>query len=187
MIAASLAEAFTLAALIVLDVDGTISRVYRDDEKAEHRHDRSWTATMPFNDEIIDALNEQAHRPGVAVAWLTSWPDIDWLVQRPLAGRLAGPYIPHINWPRRGWRTRSLITYLNQVRPQAVIWADDDAPGDASRRVRDATGIPALVVKPALHVGITSDDVTQITIFLDRRLSTRGPVRAAFRGVKDRD
>lgn len=156
--------------LIVFDVDGTISRIYREREYEEHKNDKSWMTMMPFDQEVIAALDEQTGRPGVETAWLTTWdPEgVEWLIRRPLGGRLAGSYVPHHGWPKRGWRLRSLIAYLRQVGPAAVVWADDAAPAGAASRIREQTGIPALVIKPDKFEGVTHRHVQRVRSFIDK-------------------
>lgn len=82
------------SSLPVLDAEGTITRVYRDDERAEHPNDAGWTSWMRVNEGVIDALDATAHRPDIRVVWLTTWPlvQVSWLIAgAPLRGRLVGP------------------------------------------------------------------------------------------------
>jgi hypothetical protein len=158
---------------MVLDVDGTISRIYSDEEYDAHRDEPDWYQPLPLDEAVIDALDEQARRPGVEVAWLTSWgpsqESIDSLVHGlHLRGRLAGSAVPWINFPRRGWRSRSLLTYVEQIRPHAVIWADDLAPGSIRRRIDERIGTPRLVIRPHVHVGLTMDHVDRIRAFINQ-------------------
>lgn len=162
--------------LLVLDVDGTISRIYSKGELHAHRHEQGWYQWLPLDEPVIDALDEQARRPGVDVAWLTSWArdqeDVDWLVDGDrLRGRLRGACVPWVGWPARGWRTRSFMTYLKNTRPASVIWADDRAPRHAGERISEALSIPHLVLKPDVHVGLTLDDVHRVRTFIDEQLA----------------
>jgi len=161
--------------LMVLDVDGTISRVLRDHEYDEHRDDPGWARVLPLDEPVIHALDEQARRPGVEVAWLTSWAssnaELDWLAnESPLRGRLSGALVPWVDWPRSGWRSRSLLAYVEQIQPQAVIWADDRAASGTARRVETRFGIPHLILRPQLHVGLTCEHVQRIRDFIDAHL-----------------
>lgn len=163
--------------LLVLDVDGTISRIYRDEEYDQHRGERGWYQYLPLDEPVIDALDQQARRPGVETAWLTSWApsqnDIDDLVNgKRLRGRLPGTCIPWLDWPQRAWRSRSFLAYLEQTRPASVIWADDRAPSDIRRRIDDHIGIPRLVIRPHVNVGLTIRHVDRIRAFIDQHTSS---------------
>lgn len=160
---------------MVLDVDGTISRVFRDHEYDEHLDDPGWARVLPLDEPVIDALDDQAGRPGVEVAWLTSWAsndaELDWLTNgSPLRGRLTGALVPWADWPRNGWRSRSFLAYVEQARPNAVIWADDRAASGTARRIETRFGIPHLILRPQLHVGLTDEHVRRVRDFLDAHL-----------------
>ncbi len=159
-------------ALLALDVDGTISRIYREEERALHQNDEGWRSWMTVDDDLVDALDDLAQRPGVQVAWLTTWPrdQVGWLIREPLRGKLIGPYVPWQNWPKRGWRTASLISHIRQTSPNAVVWADDRAPEDAEQRLTTMTEVPSLVVRPDKFEGVTLADVRRIDQFLAEQL-----------------
>lgn len=162
--------------LLVLDVDGTISRIYREEEYAQHRGEPGWYQYLPLDEPVIDALDEQARRSGVEVAWLTSWgpsqEDIDDLVNgKRLRGRLPGTCVPWIDPLKFGWRSRSFLAYLKQAQPASVIWADDRAPGDIRRRIDERIGIPRLVIRPHVNVGLTMRHVNRIRAFIDQHTS----------------
>lgn len=92
------------AVLMVLDVDGTISRIYPQDEYAKHHDDPDCYEWLPLDEAVVDAIDALAQRPGDQIAWLTSWaPNQDYLdnfidVPR-LHGRLYGACIPWIDSP----------------------------------------------------------------------------------------
>jgi len=159
-------------ALLALDVDGTISRIYRDEEPAPHQNDEGWRSWMTVDDDMVDALDDLAQRPGVQVAWLTTWPrdQVGWLIREPLRGKLIGPYVPWQNWPKRGWRTASLTSYIRQTSPNAVVWVDDQAPEEAEQRLTAMTEVPSLVVRPNKFVGVTLADIGGIDQFLAEQL-----------------
>lgn len=160
------------AVLIVLDVDGTISRIYRQDEYAEHRDDPDWYEWLPLDEAVVDALDVVAQRPGIQIAWLTSWaPNQDYLdhfIDGPrLRGRLHGDCVPWIDSSRRGWRARSLLAYAERVRPHALVWADDRAPRSVSATIDERLGIPRLVLRPHVNVGLTNAHVERVRAFVD--------------------
>lgn len=157
---------------MVLDVDGTISRVYSAEEKAELRGQPGAWQWFPLVEPVIDALDVQCRRPGVDVVWLTSWvrddEDLHSLIHsKALRGRLEGGRVPWSGWPARGWRSRSLFRYLTDIAPAAVIWADDLAPRGTTARIIARFGIPCLVLRPHVNVGLTMHDIERITGFLD--------------------
>ncbi|MCC2030272.1 hypothetical protein [Microbacterium tenebrionis] len=43
--------------LLVLDVDGTVSRIYRDEERVLHKDEPGWRSWMSVDDEVVDALD----------------------------------------------------------------------------------------------------------------------------------
>lgn len=157
---------------MVLDVDGTISRIYRKEEYEEHHDDPDWYEWLPLEEPVIDALDALAQRPGVQIAWLTSWaPDQDYLdhfIDGPrLRGRLHGDCVPWIDCPSRGWRTRSLLAYAERVRPQALVWADDRAPRNVGPTIDRRLGIPQLVLHPHVNVGLTMDHIERMRTFIN--------------------
>lgn len=158
--------------LMVFDVDGTISRFYREEEYAEHHDDPNWYELLPLDEAVVDELDELAHVPGVDVAWLTSWaPDQDYLDHlingSRFRGRLAGRCVPWIGEPDKGWRLRSLLAFAEQHRPRALVWADDQSPGNAGQRIGDHLTIPRLVLRPHRNVGLTMDDVHRVHAFVN--------------------
>lgn len=156
--------------LLVLDVDGTISRIFREEERSLHQDESGWRSWMSVDDEVVDALDRLVEGSEVDVAWLTTWPhdQVAWLVQEPLRGKLSGPYVPWQNWPKQGWRLQSLISYVREVNPSVVAWADDRAPEDGARRLTEMTEVPAFVVRPNKFVGLTLENVDKIATALDR-------------------
>ena len=164
--------------LMVFDVDGTISRFYRKEEYAEQHADPNWYEFLPLDEEVVDALDELAHRPGVDVAWLTSWaPDqgyLDHLINGArFRGRLAGRCVPWIGEPDKGWRLRSLLTFAERHHPRALVWADDQAPSNAGERIDKRLGIPRLVLHPHRNIGLTMDDIQSVRSFIDEHASRR--------------
>lgn len=166
------------AVLVVLDVDGTVSPIppqnYGKDERWQARY--QWRSSMPFDDEMIAALDAQVARPGVSLAWLTSWPEylLDNLVENALGGRLRGSYISPDPIPFGGiaWRTRSVFAHLATVGNPAVIWADDMQPKSGLSVRFDQAGHakPRLFIRPQKQVGITRHDVDRIRRFIDDQL-----------------
>ncbi|NIG66771.1 HAD domain-containing protein [Microbacterium sp. K24] len=154
----------------MLDVDGTISRIYRNEERVLHEDQPQWRSWMSVDDDVVDALHKLVEGSQIDVAWLTTWPhdQVAWLIQGPLRGKLSGPYVPWQNWPKQGWRLQSLISYVRDVKPSAVAWADDRAPEDAARRLTAMTEVPSFVVRPNKHVGLTLEDVVRIAAVLER-------------------
>ena len=82
--------------LLVLDVDGTIFRIYGENEYALHQNEPGWRSWMSVDDAVVDALYALVEDSDAEVAWLTTWPhdQVAWLIQDPLRGKLSGPYVP---------------------------------------------------------------------------------------------
>lgn len=161
--------------LLVLDVDGTVSRIYRDEERVLYQGEPGWRSWMSVDDDVVDSLDRLVEDSELDVAWLTTWPhdQVAWLIQEPLRGKLSGPYVPWQNWPKQGWRLQSLISYVREVKPSAVAWADDRAPQDGARRLTGMTEVPSFVVRPNKFAGLTLENVDEIATALDR-LDARG-------------
>lgn len=155
----------------MLDVDGTISRIYREEEYALWRDEPGWRSWMGVDDDVVDAIRELVERLDCEVAWLTTWPrdQVAWLVREPLRGSLSGTYVPWRNWPKRDWRLQSLISHVRATGPSVVAWADDRAPADAARRLTAMTDVTSIVVQPNKFVGLTLGDVSKIAAALDSR------------------
>lgn len=156
--------------LLVLDVDGTISRIYRDEERVLHQDEPRWRSWMSVDDDVVDALEALVEDSDADVAWLTTWPhdQVAWLIQEPLCGKLSGPYVPWQHWPKPGWRLQSLISYVRETKPAVVVWADDRAPDDAAPHLTGMTEVPSFVVRPNRFVGLTLKDVEEIDAVLKR-------------------
>lgn len=156
--------------LLVLDVDGTISRIYRDEERVLHRDEPGWRSWMSVDEDVVDALDTLVEGSEVDVAWLTTWPhdQVAWLIQEPLRGKLSGPYVPWRNWPKQGWRLQSLISYARETKPAVVVWADDRAPEHAALRLTGMTEVPSFVVRPNKFIGLTLEDVERISTVVKR-------------------
>ncbi|MFJ2370400.1 hypothetical protein [Microbacterium sp. NPDC087665] len=58
----------------MLDVDGTISRIFRDEERVLHQNDPGWRSWMSVDDEVVDALDALVEGSDIDIAWLTTWP-----------------------------------------------------------------------------------------------------------------
>lgn len=165
--------------LIILDVDGTISPIHPPGDLL-HRY--TLHSCLPIDEELVAALDQLTWWPGVSVAWLTSWErdGVRWLIDGPLAGRLDGPYFtPAPAWLTRpaGWRTRTLLQHLDGIRPDAIIWADDDAANDVNRRRLCRAGYRHrnLLIQPDTNIGLTLEDVEAMRTFVDRvSCATRG-------------
>lgn len=160
--------------LLVLDVDGTIARIYREHEYSAHADDPGWTSWMAVDDAVVDALDSIAERESVRVAWLTTWSpeQVGWLIGGPLRGKLAGPYVPHRNWPRPGWRGQSLVSFTREIRPAALVWADDGADDETIAKVTELIEVPVLVVSPDKFAGLQQADLVEIRRFIDRQQRT---------------
>lgn len=159
--------------LLVLNVDGTIARI-RSGQEPDADHWRSW---LDIDTGLIRELDRIVHRTGVHVAWLTSWPrdQLEWFIQHPLGGRLGGEHIPWQDWPKPGWRMRSLISYAVGTHAEAVVWVDGRAPYDAEARFVDGTGQRMRLVRTDKDVGLTGAVVERI----ERLLSPSRVPRAA--------
>lgn len=155
--------------LLVLDVDGTISRVRRDEERVLHQNTPGWRSWLSIDDGVVDALDALVDTLDVDVAWLTTWhsDQVAWLIQEPLRGKLEGPHVAWRNWPKQGWRLQSLISYVRETSPSAVVWADDRAPDNAARRLTGMTEVASYVSRPDRFVGLALQDVERIATFLD--------------------
>ena len=173
-----------IRALVVLDVDGVINRlpgIYGE------QRERTQLATGPgglkfyldVDLEIAQALDEQVRRPGVALAWLTTWGrDVDNLIHGVLDGkylttgfvlaeRAASKYVAGT------WKMDALVSFLEELGDPATpfVWADDDAVAWA-QDIRDFGNAvigrePRLLFNPFSHVGLTMDDVVTIAEFID--------------------
>lgn len=162
-----------LRVLIVLDLDGTIARMHRSDEPRPRDSHRA--SSLPLDEAVVRALDGQARRPGVGLAWLTTWTrnqsEVEALVQHLFHGRLRGEHVPWVNWPNRGWRMRSLLAFIDARAPEAVVWADDQAPNYWPRRSGAYAKVPRLVLRPDKYVGLTTQDVDRIRSFLSEHLA----------------
>ena len=176
--------------LMVLDVDGTVSRLYGDAEREMHRALQRDAPYLPLDETVIDSLDLQTQRPGVIVGWLTSWAksqaDVDELVHgSQLRGRLGGELVPWSANDRHGRRKRSLLEHLERTLPDAVIWVDDEAPRDTHLRIWDRVHRPALVIRPRASTGITHSDVDRIREFITAQ--GEGFDAAGYAAAMDRD
>ena len=171
-----------IRALVVLDVDGVINRL---PAAFGEQQERTQLATGPgglkfyldVDLEIARALDEQVRRPGVALAWLTTWGrDVDNLLHEVLAGkclttgfvlaeRAAARFVP------ASWKMESLVSFLEELGDPAMpfVWADDDAVSWALDGRDFGNAVigrdPRLLFSPHPSVGLTPDDVEAIARF----------------------
>lgn len=58
----------------MLDVEGTVSRIYRDEEHVLHQDEPGWRSWMSVDDDAVDVVDSLFESLGIDVTWLTPWP-----------------------------------------------------------------------------------------------------------------
>ena len=126
---------------------------------------------------VARALDKQIRRPGVGLAWLTSWGRaVDHLLDEVLGGRyLTGGYVLaerlSFRYVAASWKMDALVSHLLEIGSPAFCWADDDAVDIANQDLEFQLGViasgPRLLFSPISSVGLTLDDVDQIGAFID--------------------
>lgn len=131
-------------------------------------------ATRNLSRAALDRVCCAGSTAGVQVAWLTtrSPGQVRWLIEGPLRGKLAGPYVSHRNWPRPGWRQQSLVSFVRDRRPAVVAWVDDRVDVELAPSLAAMTEIPTMIIRPDKNVGLQLADVDAITRFLERPQSS---------------
>ena len=126
---------------------------------------------------VARALDKQIRRPGVSLAWLTSWGRaVDHLLGEVLGGRyLTNGYVLaerlSFRYVAASWKLDALTSHLLEVGCPAYCWADDDAVDlanlDPEFQLGVIAGGPRLLISPIGSIGLTLDDVDQIESFID--------------------
>ncbi|WP_431220357.1 HAD domain-containing protein [Leifsonia xyli] len=172
--------------LVVLDVDGVLNTFISGEPAAKRvlRPGR-WVPRggreplyIQFDTEIIDALDEQVHRPGVQLAWLTTWAvDLQSLISVAFDDRLSGGFMmaarPDTIFVPEDWKHRALLDSLDLMENPAYVWADDDAvrlammtrPAFADSSGRG--GGNRLLIPTDPEHGLTFEDIDRIRDFID--------------------
>jgi hypothetical protein len=178
-----------LKVLVAMDVDGVLN-TYLPGEPVADRILRPgrWVPRggrdsfyIQWNADVLQALDEQVHRPGVQLGWLTTWAaDLVPLVHVGFEGRLSGGHIiaprPEGTFVAEDWKHRALLDDLDLLGNPAYVWADDDAVRLAMMTrpaFADSTGRGGgnrLLLPVAPEQGITLEDVDRIREFIDARV-----------------
>ena len=126
---------------------------------------------------VARALDNQVRRPGVSLAWLTSWGRaVDHILDEILGGQyLTSGYVLAERLSSRyvaaSWKLDALTSHLLDLGSPAYSWADDDAVDladlDPEFRLGVIGGGPRLLLSPVGSVGLTLDDVGRIGAFID--------------------
>lgn len=154
--------------LLLLDVDGVTSpyKPVPDGEVA-----RLGGLRLPYRPAVIDGVNRLI-ASGVGVIWLTTW-ESDLLPD--LATALGLPELdvpvrvgewddgPSTWW--RGWKTRTALAVVDELRPGRWAWADDDLRPGTIRRIRQSHP-EGKVVSPDGDIGLTEDELAVISDWL---------------------
>ena len=154
---------------LVLDFDGVLNSLNQEVDRSSLPTVAGSTGRpLPINmvdDEILDAL-QSALRPGVRVAWLTSWGSLISRVEELLGGRLRGGFVvaerPTGFYVPADWKYEAFLTLRAQWPNARTAWSDDDAVPMAIRYNSSAGLSDALLVAPNPEVGLTLQDARQM-------------------------
>jgi hypothetical protein len=177
---------------VFLDVDGVLNRL-TDEELCEDHivreaiDETGRSFTFRVREQLLDALDELLHRPGVAFGWLTSWGtprEMEPLLADygPFAGRLWGGFIweepSSLAWRATDWKLRAIQRVLAGVgEDKAFIWADDQMHEWVTLNpiFRSQMG-PRLLVQPNRAIGIHPvHDVERMRAFIVAHTSAPAP------------
>ena len=168
--------------VVVLDLDGVLNRL-----PALSRSRRAGRQPVvgptgerlrvDVSKRVARALDEQITRPGVGLAWSTSWGRaVDHILDEVFDGKyLTGGYVlaerPSFRYVAASWKLNALTSHLLEIGSPAYCWADDDAVDlanlDPEFRLGVIAGGPRLLLSPVGSVGLTLDDVGRIEAFID--------------------
>ena len=163
--------------LVVLDFDGVLNRLpelfepVRPGRQPVRGPDgRKFSVDVDL--VVVQALDEQVRRPGVSLAWLTSWGRaIDNVIDEVLGGKyLIGGYVLAERLASRfvagSWKMDALVSHIDEVGDPAFVWADDNAVRLAMGDRDFANGVigrePRLLLSTASSFGLTLEDVEAI-------------------------
>lgn len=152
-------------ALVVLDVDGTISPLPPRGGPPEPMR------VTPVAEPILTELHDLVTQRGVMLGWTTSWLPgmLEWLVRERLGGRFHAPYLPDKDDWDRGWRARSIVKTVADTGVDRVVWIDDMAMRSTLMRGLARAGLdPAvLVIRPDKYTGVTMRQVRHAARFVN--------------------
>lgn len=150
--------------LLLLDVDGVTSpyKPVPDGGVA-----RLGGLRLPYRPAVIDSVNALV-AAGVRVMWLTTW-EADLLPDLATALGLSKLGVPVRvgDWDDgpptwwRGWKTRTALAVVDELRPGRWAWADDDLRPGTIRRIRQSHP-EGKVLSPDGDIGLTDEHLAFI-------------------------
>ena len=168
--------------VVALDIDGVLNRLLAlSGSRRPGRQPVIGPTGERFKVDVsirvMRALDEQITRPGVGLAWLTSWGRaVDHVLDEVFDGKyLTGGYVLaerlSFRYVAASWKMDALASHLLDLGSPAYCWADDDAVDladlDPEFRLGVIAGGPRLLLSPVGSVGLTLDDVGRIEAFID--------------------
>jgi hypothetical protein len=132
---------------------------------------------------LVDALELLREQFELELVWLTTWNELDaartLLVPR-LGGLAGGRMLPLTPGPLkpeevRGWWKAERLLQDQAANPGPFIWADDDEVPAHGTTVHNATSTTSsLLIAPSTAVGLTVDEVTNMTVWLEQEMVVTG-------------
>jgi hypothetical protein len=154
--------------LVCLDFDGVLNRL------SEGRRDRlpqvvanghPWG--IDLNADIIARLDTVIQRPGIWLAWTTTWGSQISLIQPLLNGHLGGGFVaakrPRGLYVDIGWIEQAVLRLAEQFPEAKLAWIDDDAVPESFRSGTATRRLPhALLIAPDSAKGLQMDEIATI-------------------------
>ena len=157
--------------IVCLDFDGVLNKIgpsRRDRLPQVVKDDRSWG--IDLDADILARLDAVIQRPGIWLAWITTWSSQISLVRPLFNGRLEGGFVvaerPQGLYIDLGWKEQAVLRLAEQVPDAKLAWIDDTAvpksfrSGSATRKLPDA-----LLIAPGSFKGLQMKEIAAIEEF----------------------
>ncbi len=160
--------------LICLDFDGALNRLgsgLRDRLPQILKDGRSWG--IDLDTSILARMDALVQRPGIFLAWVTTWSSEISLVRPLFNGYLQGGFVvaerpAHLYTDMSGWKVDAVARLAEKFPLAELAWIDDTAVPEAFSSGNATRKLPnALLIAPSSAVGLQPNEVEVVEEYFD--------------------
>lgn len=154
--------------IVCLDFDGVLNKLgpcRRDRLPQVVKDGRSWGIDLV--PDMLTRLDAVIQRPGIWLAWVTTWGSQIALIRPLFDGHLEGGFVP-AGRPRdpyvdTGWKEHAVVRLAEQFADAKLAWIDDTAVSDSFRSGSATRNLPeALLIAPNPSTGLQVHEIATI-------------------------
>jgi hypothetical protein len=154
--------------LVCLDFDGVLNRLgpgRRDTLPQVVKDGVSWGIDLDY--DILARVDAVIERPGIWLAWTTTWAAEIALIRLLFNGHLQGGFIaaelPQDVYVNFGWKQETVFRLAERFPHAKLAWIDDTAIADAFASGAATRKLPkALLIAPDSSVGLRPNEIAAI-------------------------